>query len=429
MGICTVLPPGRAALGVVVLATALGAGTVHAGELEDALRGLAAPAEERVEESINKLATLGDPRAVPALDALTDDRLRADSGGQVYVYDSKKREVCDAITLQPLTPSPGGRPAGLHEVEVSNSIRRVALPVVAQLELGSPDESLRLAAAEELAKASSPDAAVLLHRALDKEKVAKVHTALALAVARVDLQSSNADTRLAAVDLIQRTGNDAFLAELQRIAGRTPEGTFNEPDARVRAAAARAVESVMSQQRLISAAGSLIYGVSLASVLLFAALGLAVTFGLLGVINMAHGEMLMLGAYSTYAVQTVFQKLAPGALQLLSAGGDPGRLRRHLRGRRAARAHGDPAPVRPSAGDAAGDLGHQPDPDPDRAPDLRRAERRRRQSRLARGRRRAGPRVGAAVQPDRRRGVRDPGVQRASGSCCSGPGWACTCAP
>jgi urea transport system permease protein len=134
-------------------------------------------------------------------------------------------------------------------------------------------------------------------------------------VARVDLQSASADTRLSAVDLIQRTGNDAFLAELQRIAGRTPEGDFNEPDARVRAAAARAVESVMSQQRLISAAGSLIYGVSLASVLLFAALGLAVTFGLLGVINMAHGEMLMLGAYSTYAVQTVFQKLAPGALQ------------------------------------------------------------------------------------------------------------------
>ncbi len=82
------------------------------------------------------------------------------------------------------------------------------------------------------------------------------------------------------------------------------------------AAAGRTVESIMTQQRMISAVGSLIYGLSLSSVLLFAALGLAVTFGLLGVINMAHGEMLMLGAYSTYAVQTVFQKLAPGALWL-----------------------------------------------------------------------------------------------------------------
>ena len=57
--------------------------------------------------------------------------------------------------------------------------------------------------------------------------------------------------------------------------------------------------------------GSLIYGMSLASVLLFAALGLAITFGLMGVINMAHGEMLMLGAYSTYVVQTVFRRSRP----------------------------------------------------------------------------------------------------------------------
>ncbi len=301
------------ALGAAVLfAAVLGAGAARAGELEDALRGLAAPTEDKVEESIKKLATLDDPRAFPALDALADDRLRADAGGQIYVYDSKKREVCDALTLQPISP----RPANLHEVEVSNEIRRLATPIMAQLQLGSPDEALRLSAAEELAKNSSPEAAVLLHKAFDKEKVGRVHNALALAVARMDLLSSNADARLAAVEQIHRTGNDAFLADLQRMATRNGDGSYNEPDERVRAAAGRTVESIMSQQRLISAAGSLIYGLSLASVLLFAALGLAVTFGLLGVINMAHGEMLMLGAYSTYAVQTVFQKVAPGALWL-----------------------------------------------------------------------------------------------------------------
>ena len=300
------------ALGAVVIATVLGAAVARGGELEDALRGLAAPTEEKVEESIHKLSTLGDTRALPALTALTDDRLRVATDGQVYVYDGKTRELRDAITMQPLA----SRPAGLHEVESSNSLRRLALPVVAELQLGSSDDSLRLAAADELAKGSSAEAAVLLHRALDKEKVANVRKSLALAVARVDLASDNAETRLSAVGLIQRTGNDGFLAELQRLAGRSPEGTYNEPDPRVRAAAAGAVESVMSQQRLISAAGSLIYGVSLASVLLFAALGLAVTFGLLGVINMAHGEMLMLGAYATYSVQSIFQRMAPSALHL-----------------------------------------------------------------------------------------------------------------
>ena len=301
------------ALGAVALSTVLGAAAARGGDLEDALRGLAAPSEERVEESIHKLATLGDARAVPVLDALTDDRLRAGADGQVYVYDSKKREVCDPLTLQPLNP----RPAGLREVESSNSIRRLALPVLAQLQLGSPDQALRRAAAEELAKrAGSDEAAALLHQALDKEKVPSVRDALLLAVARVDLGSANADARLAAVQLIDKTSSDAFLSELQRLSARNADGSYAEPDPRVRAAATHAIEAVVSKQRLISAAGSLIYGVSLASVLLFAALGLAVTFGLLGVINMAHGEMLMLGAYATYSVQSVFQSVAPGALWL-----------------------------------------------------------------------------------------------------------------
>jgi urea transport system permease protein len=304
---------GRVALGAVVLSTVLGAGAAaRAGELEDALRGLAAPAEETVEASIHKLATLGDTRAVPALDALTDDRLRAGGDGQVYVYDKKKREICDAVTLQPLA----ARPAGLHEVESSNSIRRLALPVLAQLQLSSPDESLRLAAAQELASRGSDEAASLLRQALDKEKAPKVREALSLAVARIDLQSSNADNRLAAVQLINKTANDAFLSELQHLTGKNSDGTFIEPDPRVRTEATHAMEAVVSKQRMITAAGSLIYGVSLASVLLFAALGLAVTFGLLGVINMAHGEMLMLGAYATYSVQTVFQRVAPGAIWL-----------------------------------------------------------------------------------------------------------------
>jgi urea transport system permease protein len=303
----------RVALGAVVLSTVLGAGAAaHAGELEDALRDLAAPAEETVEASIHKLATLGDTRAVPALDALIDDRLRAGADGQIYVYDKKKREICDPITLQPLA----AQPAGLHEVESSNSIRRLALPVVAQLQLSSPDDALRLAAAQELASRGSDEAASLLRQALDKEKAPKVREALSLAVARIDLQSSNADNRLAAVQLINKTANDAFLSELQHLTGKNSDGTFIEPDPRVRTEAIHAMEAVVSKQRMITAAGSLIYGVSLASVLLFAALGLAVTFGLLGVINMAHGEMLMLGAYATYSVQTVFQRVAPGAIWL-----------------------------------------------------------------------------------------------------------------
>src|SRR5262249_45373873 len=194
------------------------------------------------------------------------------------------------------------------EVEVSNEIRRVAAPVLAQLQLGSPRTAVRLAAAEELAKGGGAEASALLRKAVLREKDKHVQDALTLALARVDLQSPEASIREKAIEIIERSGNDIFLADLQRLL--SPGG---ESDAHVRAAAKRAVDVVLARQRLISMAGSLVYGVSLASVLLFAALGLAVTFGLLGVINMAHGEMLMLGAYSTYVVQTFFQQHLPAA--------------------------------------------------------------------------------------------------------------------
>ena len=105
--------------------------------------------------------------------------------------------------------------------------------------------------------------------------------------------------------MIGKSGNDGFLSEMQRLIAKGPDGTPVETDAGVLAAAIRARDALKGHQRMVAIGGSVLHGLSLASVLLFAALGLAITFGLLGVINMAHGEMLMLGAYATYTVQTL----------------------------------------------------------------------------------------------------------------------------
>ena len=128
---------------------------------------------------------------------------------------------------------------------------------------------------------------------------------MTLAIARVDLGSADASARIAALEVIGKSGDDDFLSTLQQMLGQGSDGKPNEPDAGVRAAARHARDAVTSHQRIVGFVGDLLHGLSLASVLLFAALGLAITFGLLGVINMAHGEMLMLGAYATYTVQTV----------------------------------------------------------------------------------------------------------------------------
>jgi urea transport system permease protein len=272
----------------------------HAGPVEDAVEGLAASSEEKIEESIQKLAALDDPRAIPALDALCDDRLRVGADGHPYIWNSKTRD-----TLHPTTGAVVSAPRPLKEVEVGNEIRRVALPVLAQLQLGAPTAAVRLAAAEELSKSGSADATALLHKALAREKDAGVRDALSLAVARADLTGSDPAARIAALEVIGKSGNDAFMSELQRLVSKGPNGAPVETNPQVLAAAVKALHAVEGHQRTVAIGGSLLHGLSLASVLLFGALGLAITFGLLGVINMAHGEMLMLGAYATYTVQTL----------------------------------------------------------------------------------------------------------------------------
>jgi len=302
-------PTGRLAfVALIIVVMGDGAGRVAlAGPVEDAVKGLASPSGETILANIKQLSTLGDPRGIAALQALTDDRLRVGADGNAWIYDKKTRDLVDPFTGAAAPPS--AKPA--REVETDNDIRRAAEPVLAELQLGSPEASVRLGAAQELSRSGSEGVGALLHRALDREKDKGVQDALAMAVARVDVGSNDANLRLAAVKLIQKSGNDEMLGELQRLLGVGADGKPNEPDDRVRDGAQDALKAVMNRRRLITGIGSIIHGLSLASVLLFAALGLAITFGLLGVINMAHGEMLMLGAYATYAVQTFFQSHLP----------------------------------------------------------------------------------------------------------------------
>jgi urea transport system permease protein len=126
----------------------------------------------------------------------------------------------------------------------------------------------------------------------------------------VDLRSASSERRIRALEVIGNSGDSAFKADLERMVGVSGSAP-GEPDAAVRAAANRALTSIETRAFLIGYVGHLFYGISLGSVLLLAALGLAITFGLMRVINMAHGEMLMIGAYVTYVVQTAFQKSAP----------------------------------------------------------------------------------------------------------------------
>jgi len=290
-----VLWVGAASL-LVVIARAYGADP----SLEDALRGLTSEDERAVDESAARIvASPNASSALPALEALCDERLRASPDGSLF-YTDEKGQVRRAIT-----GAVAAAPADAKAVEMNNALRRVVLPLVARLRLGSPDVNVRLAAASELAKRGGADGAPLLRAAFEREKDRGVRDAIAVALARMDLSSAERATKLEALEVLRKLGDGSLKADLAPLA--------QDSDAAVRGAALAALGSIEGRERVVSLVGDLVHGVSLASVLLFAALGLAITFGLMGVINMAHGEMLMIGAYTTYCVQLLFEKYAPGA--------------------------------------------------------------------------------------------------------------------
>ncbi|HVW23724.1 MAG TPA: urea ABC transporter permease subunit UrtB [Polyangiaceae bacterium] len=286
-------------------------GTAQASTpLEADIAALTATDSAAVSAAIERMSGAADPRALPILEALDSGTLRIDASGHPFIADEGK--VTDALAGNGgVATAPSG---ALSTPAVDNTVRRSLQPALAALRLSSPDPNVRLTAAKELAKRSSEEGIALLRAALAREKDGGVKTAIELALAEVDLDGKDADRRLAAIEVIGKSGEVSYKSALLRVVAKDGSGQFTEPDARVRAAAQSALGKIDSRILLINSLGNLFYGISLGSVLLLASLGLAITFGLMRVINMAHGEMLMLGAYTTFSVQTFFHSHFPNSM-------------------------------------------------------------------------------------------------------------------
>jgi urea transport system permease protein len=276
-----------------------------------ALAGLGA-GRSGIADSLAALAALDDPRSLAVVEALVDRRLKTDGAGGLYYTATGSDALLDAYTGKPATADA----SALATVSINNRVRRGASSLLAQLRLVSPDPAVRLAAAADLRSRPSDEMGAPIRKALAAEPDAAVRAALEAVLAQVDLRSENAKLRAAAAERIGLLGDRGLRAELSALVARSPDGSYAEPDPAVRAAAEASIARIDRKAFFVDAAANFFYGLSLASVLLLAALGLAITFGLMGVINMAHGEMLMLGAYTTYVVLGLFSQYAPGWLDL-----------------------------------------------------------------------------------------------------------------
>jgi urea transport system permease protein len=286
---------------------ALVSASARAQDLHQAAQDLGSSDKAKVQLAVETIAKLPDPAALALLEALAKDNLRIDAAGAPFVAG-------EGSTLSPVFKG-GGKPSGaLTTPLVDNRLRRQLEPALASLKLGFPDPKVRLEAAKDLAKSRNDDLAPLIRAAVAKEKDAEIKIAMGLALAQIDLHGGDKPLKLAAISAISAAADASFKPDLERMVGR--EGKATEADPEIKKAASAALGVIESRLMLISFIGNLFYGLSLGSVLLLCALGLAITFGLLRVINMAHGELLMIGAYSTYAVQKFFAAYFPAQQDL-----------------------------------------------------------------------------------------------------------------
>ncbi len=258
-------------------------------------------------EAVSQIAVLATPDALQLLNALKADTLYAAPDGQVYIADGENG-------LNPATGKTGPLPDGVDGVTVNNRLRLAVEDALSGLRLLSPDRTVRLTAAMEMQKTATQAQSPLVMRALAQEADAEIKAALVMVAATVNLQSLDLELRKAAVKALATSSNANLRPLLQAMLEKNPDGTYKESDVDLRKEAVRTLDAIDSRLSRVEFVGNLFYGVSLGSVLLLTALGLAITFGLMGIINMAHGELLMIGAYTTYAVQLLFRKFMPGAL-------------------------------------------------------------------------------------------------------------------
>lgn len=288
---------------IVVLVFMAGSSLAHS-DPKDLINALGKANFKQAEDLIGQIAATGDPRIVPALEAFAEgDLFVRKSDGAVFIT---KAAGANLAAIDPLTgETVGEEPKGAFtKIKVNNNLRRAIRSALGGLTLLSPDRTVRLAAAQAVLQSPSAENLGLVEAALateqDKEVKARMEEARAVSVLASD---RSADEKRAAIETVASLGGREAIGILMSVSSSIDESVKPDLDA--------AITGLEGQLLLWDGAQNVWYGISLGSVLLLAAIGLAITFGVMGIINMAHGEMVMIGAYSTFMVQQVIRTSYP----------------------------------------------------------------------------------------------------------------------
>lgn len=280
---------------------------VEANDFELTLKDLGHKSRSKIKKAVKNLGNQGNPAALPALQALKDNRLRVSEDGTLIILNESGDAGREVLTDKQVDV----KSLELSKPRINNSVRRALSATIGKLQLQSTDTNIRLSAAKQLLKKSSSSLVELVEKALAVETNDEIRGVFNLVLAKEGLNSDDKIKRIESLKIIREFGNNDFKSVLEALLKKNEKDEFLESDSEIRGDAEKALSSIETRQFFINQIANLFYGLSLGSILLLAALGLAITFGLMGVINMAHGEMLMIGAYSTFLIQNLFKQYLP----------------------------------------------------------------------------------------------------------------------
>ena len=280
-----------------LIATLFIAGHAHALSTDE-IKGIIFGETEARVTALNQAAANADEKTITFIQALSDDAVKT-RGDKVFIVQGDK-------ALDPLSGAEVPLPPDAEDVINPNFLRSEMDNALAALKLLSKDEATRAAAIKTLTGETDEARLPLIDKAYAAEVVPALKDKLEMMRAAILLGSPDKARRLDAAAQLAGSKNPITKTVLiERLALETDA----DVNVALKASLARVDASLAWGDKL----GAMFSGISLGSILLLVALGLAITYGLMGVINMAHGELMMIGAYATYVVQGLFQKYLPGA--------------------------------------------------------------------------------------------------------------------
>ena len=271
-------------------------GTAYALTASQA-KGIATGETDTRIEALNEAVAKGSDKTSAFIQAMADDEVKL-AGDKVLIVKNSK-------ATDPVTGADVALPSNAEDIINNNRMRGELDTALAALKLFSKDDNLRAAAVQSLLKDPDEGKLPLLDKALAAETVPALKDQLTLARAAAMLGSADKAKRLEAAKAMAGSKDPAAQLLLN-------DRLKAETEADVKAQLQTSLSAIQSTLGLGDKLGIMFTGLSLGSILLLAALGLAITYGLMGVINMAHGELIMIGAYATYVVQGLFRSYLPG---------------------------------------------------------------------------------------------------------------------